>query len=325
MQLLHLPWFRVVIVSFQKRLALPAAVLLCIAPLGAPAQEQVFVPGNAYNTWTSGLPMPTATNSPAVGVINGQIYVIAGGSCCTPLAITQIYDPATNTWSAGAPLPVATGNGPTGAVVKNILYVFGGGTESEGVTSAVWAYNPETNSWSSKSPMPTARGCTGAAVENDIIYVIGGCGEDPFDRLTTVESYDPATDMWTEEAPLLVGKSQPSVALVGTTIVAADGFTASGDTGDNEGYDVTTNKWTSLKPDPMARNGACTGAIDGELFVAGGGASTESFNLSSNAWKTLAPMPAPTYFPGSAVYNGQLYCFGGLWETVLNNVQIYKP
>jgi len=95
MQLRHLPWFRVVIVSFQQRLALPAAVLLCIAPLGAPAQ------------WTSGLPMPTATAGTAVGVINGQIYVVAGqASCdssCPPLAITQIYDPATNTWSAGAP------------------------------------------------------------------------------------------------------------------------------------------------------------------------------------------------------------------------------
>ena len=107
--------------------------------------------------------------------------------------------------------------------------------------------------------------------------------------------------------------------------MAADGYTASGDTGDNEGYDLTTNSWTSLKPDPMARNGACRGAIDGQLLVAGGvGTSTESFNLSSNAWKTLAPMPAPTQFPGSAVYNGQLYCFGGLWETALNNVQIYQ-
>jgi N-acetylneuraminic acid mutarotase len=306
---------------------------LTLTPSGGAAASVVHLDAIAqqvaHNTWISGAPMPTAVATQALGVINGRIYVVAGSGCssCQYLTITQIYDPATNTWSAGAPLPVATSNGPTGAVVNNILYVFGGGTESEGVTSAVWAYNPETNSWSSKSPMPTARGCAMAAVENDIIYVVGGCGEDPFDRLTTVESYDPATDTWTEDAPLLVGKSQPSVAWVGTTIVAADGFTASGDTGDNEGYDVTTNSWTSLTPDPMARNGSCTGTIDGKLLVAGGfDTSTESFNLSNKTWKTLAPMPALTQFPGSAVYNGQLYCFGGFsGGTGLNNVQIYKP
>ena len=303
----------VVIVSFQKRL-LPAAVLLCIAPLRAPAQQ--------YNTWTSELPMPFDSATQAVGVINGKIYLVSAArncpySSCPILPITQIYDPATNTWSAGAPLPVATGNGAPGAVVKNILYVFGGGTESEGVTSAVWAYNPETNSWSSKSPMPTARGCAGAAVENDIIYVIGGCGEDPYDRLATVESYDPATDMWTEEAPLLVGKSQPNVGLVGTTIVAAGGYMTYGETGDNEGYDVTTNSWTSLTPDPMPRNGGCTGVINGKLVVAGGsgvGTLTESFNLSNNSLEDAGThadadgySPVPQSIRGNCTASGAYY------------------
>ena len=61
------------------------------------------------------------------------------------------------------------------------------------------------------------------------------------ERAATVESYDPATDTWTEEAPLLVGKSEPTVGLVGTTIVAADGLTDTGDNSNNESYDVSTN------------------------------------------------------------------------------------
>ena len=300
-------------------------VLLLLA--GAASVAVAQTPAVAHNTWTTGAPMAVALASQAVGVLEGQIYVVGGGiPYGTPLANTQIYDPATNTWSAGAPIPVATANGASAAVVNNILYVFGG------ESNAVWAYNPRKNSWSSKSPMPTGRGCTGAAVEDHIVYVIGGCDlEDPYDRLTTVESYDPATDTWTEEAPLLVGKSQPSVArvrnkLVGFTIVAADGFTASGDTGDNEGYDATTNSWTSLAPDPMPRNGTCTGAINGKLYVAGGnGTSTESFSLSKNTWKTLTSMPQASQFPGSVVYKGQLFCFGGFWGGALNNVQIYQP
>jgi N-acetylneuraminic acid mutarotase len=176
-------------------------------------------------------------------------------------------------------------------------------------------------------------------VANDSIYVIGGCGEDPYDRLSTVESYNPATDTWTEEAPLLVGKSQPSVGTLLTTmsppftptirstIVAADGWTADADTGDNEGYNASTNSWTPLATDPNPRNGACTGAIGGFLYVAGGNVtSTESFNLSRNTWKTLAPIPEWTQFPGSAVYNGLLYCFGGFGASGgLNNTQIYQP
>lgn len=175
--------------------------------------------------------------------------------------------------------------------------------------------------------MPTAKGCSGAAVEKGIVYLIGGCGENPYDRLTDVESYNPATDTWTEEAPLLVGKSQPSVGRVGTAIVAADGFTASGDTGDNEGYDVTTNSWTNLPRDPMPRNGACTGVIGGKLYVAdGNNTSTESFRLSKKTWNTLASMPQPATFAGGVVYDGLLYCFGGIWgDTTLNNVQIYQP
>lgn len=129
-------------------------------------------------------------------------------------------------------------------------------------------------------------------VENNIIYVVGGINGSG--RLSTVESYNPAANTWTEEAPLLVGKSEPSVGrvgnkLVGFTILAADGFTLSGETGDNEGYNATTNTWTSLAPDPTARNGACSGGIGAKMYVAGGYNTidfftlNESFSVSKNA------------------------------------------
>ena len=238
----------------MKTISLLVVVSLLSACTASVALAQT--PAVVHNKWTTGAPMPTATSTVAVGVIEGQIYVIGGGVLpATCLDNTQIYDPAANTWSAGAPLPVGTCNGASAAVVNGILYVFGGGTATESVTNAVWAYNPQTDSWSSMSPMPTAKGCSGTAVENDIVYVVGGCGENPQDRLTDVESYNPATDTWTEVAPLLVGKSQPSVGLVGTTIVAADGFTESGNTGDNEGYDATTNSWAPHARSPGAERG----------------------------------------------------------------------
>jgi len=66
------------------------------------------------------------------------------------------------------------------------------------------------------------------------------------------------------------GKSEPSAGLVGTTIVAADGFTTSSDTGDNEGYAVSTNLWSSLTADPTPRNASCYGSLSSQLYVAEG-------------------------------------------------------
>lgn len=109
------------------------------------------------------------------------------------------------------------------------------------------------------------------------------------------------------------------MGLVGTTIVAADGFSASGDIGDNEGYNSSSNSWKSLTPDPTGRNEACSGSINGLLYVAGGShdgltnntSVNESFNLSTNMWTTLARIPRPVAAAGAAVQKGLLYCFGG--------------
>ena len=140
------------------------------------------------------------------------------------------------------------------------------------------------------------------------------------------------TNTWTEEAPLLVGKSEPSVGLVATTIVAADGYNAaSGDNGDNEGYSVSTNSWKSLAADPTGRNAACTGSTGGQLYVASGSNSggspqsvTESFRLSKNKWTTLASIPQAVIAPGSAVNKGVLYCFGGGDNGIPNEGNVYS-
>ena len=96
--------------------------------------------------------------------------------------------------------------------------------------------------------------------------------------------------------------------------------------------------WSALTPDPQPRNGACSGAVNGLLFVAGGGNGSafqesvnESYSLTGNKWTTLASLPQATIAPGSAVAGGQLYCIsgsssGGIGQgTLYNNVQIYQP
>jgi N-acetylneuraminic acid mutarotase len=308
-------------------------VLLGLATTASMAVSQN--PAVTHNTWTSGTSIPTPVKFPAgTGVIKGKIYVVGGDNGSVAIADTQIYDTATNTWTSGAAMPVATLDGG-GAVVKNILYIFGGTPDGGAtVSNAVWAYNPKTKAWTSKAAMPTARDSAVAVVEKNIIYVIGGNGSNGNYRLNTVESYNPSTDTWAEEAPLLVGKSEPSGGLIGSTIVVADGFTLSGLTGDNEEYNAASNSWTARTPDPVPRNGACGGPVGGQLYVAGGnngGNVTESFKLLKNKWTNLASMPKAVIVPGSAAYRGLLYCIGGgdngvpFQGNVFNYMQIYQP
>lgn len=307
-------------------------VVVLLLVVGAASVAVAQTPAVKHNTWTAGVPMPTAVANSAVGVLKGQIYVVSGANADgTIIADTQIYNPATNTWSTGVSLPTPLA-GASGAVVKNVLYVMGGNNGS-GYTNGMWAFNLKTQTWSSKAAIPIALQDAGAAVENNIIYLVGGNSTQNL-RSNAVYSYSPATDTWTEEAPLLVGRSEPSVARVGTSIVVTDGYASGGDT---ESYDPATNTWTALKPDPVPggsgwRSFACTGGIGTRLYVAGGyygGSLTESFNLPKNTWKTLAPMPQYAMATGSAVYKGKLYCIGGTvayWENgALNNVQIYQP
>jgi N-acetylneuraminic acid mutarotase len=313
------------------------AALFVLSTSSLPAFAQT------HNFWTSGAAMPTSLKYPMAGAIKGKIYVVGGITGSAVVADNQVYIPASNTWTSAAAIPAATEDGAT-AVLNNVLYVFGGSNDGKTVTNAVWAYTPATNKWSPKAAMPTARASAAAAVQNGKIYVIGGT--DGQNRLTAVESYNPTNDSWTIEAPLPVGKSEPAAGLVKYSvngvivqrIVAADGYTASGDTGNNEAYNAANNSWSSLLADPNARNEACAAAKGAKLYLLGGSLGglnstniSESYDLPKNSWRTLVSMPHAATAPGSALSNGLLYCFGGGDNTlpfqgnVFNYVQIYHP
>jgi N-acetylneuraminic acid mutarotase len=303
--------------------------------VGTTSLVNAQTPEVTHNTWTSGAPLPTAVTFAAAAVLEDEIYVVGGENADnTVTADTQIYNPATNAWSTGVSYPTGIASA-SAAVVKNVLYVFGGTGDLETPSNAVWAYSPKTKTWSAKAAMPTARWGTAAVVEKktNIVYVIGGSINANPTFTAAVESYNPATNTWTEEAPLLVVKSQVAAGLLGTTIVAADGGTnGGGDTGDNEGYDATTNTWTALASDPASRYASCFGSIGAKFYDMGGNSAStfaDDFQLSKDKWTTtLASVPQSVLFPASAVYKGQLYCVGG-WASfggpIIDNVQIYQP
>ncbi len=300
--------------------------------------SQTFI---VHDSWTSGAAMPTAVFGAATGAIGTKVYVVGGGTSSAVVNNNQIYNTGTNKWTMGAAMPTAR-FAAASAVVNGIFYVIGGCDSGcatgVGALSVVEAYNPTTNTWSTKASMPTATDSINAVVEKGIIYVIGGYVPGS-GRVTTNFSYNPATDTWSTLAPLAVGKSEAALGLLGSTIVAAGGYTNSGVTGDNEGYNASTNTWKTLTADPTARQAGCAAVISGLLYLAGGaGGGTgpplslnERYSATTNKWATLKSMPLAVIGPGGAEVSGLLYCIGGsnnggLFQgTVYNNVQIYRP
>jgi hypothetical protein len=62
------------------------ATLLCCLVLTIPAFVQ-------SDSWETKSPMPTATNGPGSGVINGKLFLVAGGANGHLATALQEYDP----------------------------------------------------------------------------------------------------------------------------------------------------------------------------------------------------------------------------------------
>ena len=311
-------------------------ILTIVAGVLSPLRAQ-----QTPNSWTLGAPMPTALQGPFTGVIGDKVYVVGGVTTSTVLNLNQIYDTTSNTWSMGAPMPTARWFGGS-AVVNNILYVIGGRSSTNVSLNVVEAYDPSTNTWSTKAPMPIVNDNVYATVENNIIYMVGGYSQANQSRRNNVLSYNPATDTWTTLAPLKVGKSEPAIGLIGSTIIAAGGLANGGaTTTDTEGYNAATNSWTTLAPLPSSRQAGCFGVIAGLLYFVGGTSSgtvngqslsiLDAYNGATDSWTSGLPsLTNAVVSPGSATVGGRLFCFGGsndsaVNDVVYNYVQIYQP
>src|ERR1700734_189541 len=322
----------------MKRSARPQVLVICILLVIAGSAGTGYAQSN---TWSNGASIPTPRYGTAFGVIKGKVYVVAGSTEGYDLVNNnEIYNPTKNKWTTGAPIPTVRWF-PASAVVANILYVIGG-SQNGTFLNVVEAYDPVTNAWSTKAPLPTAAKSMYAVSYNGIIYVVGGCCDASNNRLATVFAYNPAKDSWMERRSLHVGKSNPALGVLGTTmgttIIAAGGYLTDGEvTTDDEIYSPYWNAWKTIAPIPTARTAGCFGVISGSFYVASGGTHDyidpvdvlEVYSAKLKTWMTgLAPIPQAVVAPASAVVNKKLYCIGGVHGVggvPYPNVQISQP
>lgn len=175
--------------------------------------------------------------TPAVGVIDGRIYVAGGAGEEMVGNEVEVYEPSTDEWTVLAPMECARDHA-AGGVIDGKLHVAGGRFEGDLNLTCHEVFDPVTNRWSPRADLPTGRsGIAGAAVDGRF-YVFGGeINRDAPGRVFgVVEAYDPNSDAWTRMPSMPTARHGIFAAVIGNTIYLPGGARASILTGVNEAF-----------------------------------------------------------------------------------------
>jgi RNA polymerase sigma factor (sigma-70 family) len=302
-----------------------------------PQNNFSLAPQQGKGTWRQRSDMPTARYMLGTCVVDGKIYAMGGTDQNQAFAAIEVYDPATDTWTRKADMPA--GRGLDGAVcaVNGKIYVIGGWPDPKASTvlNEVEEYDPETEKWTKKTNMPTKRAHLAVCVVKGKIYAIGGYITN--DVLTSaVEEYDPETDTWTKKADMPTGRCVFGAAAVNGKIYAIGGKTGKWKGGTFistvEEYDPATDIWTKKADMPIERTELATSALNGKIYVVGGGTgkflpTVLEYDPATDAWREVANMPTLRACLANAVVDGKIYAIGGYGPgfVILSTVEEYDP
>jgi N-acetylneuraminic acid mutarotase len=157
----------------------------------------------------------------------------------------------------------------------------GTGTKS---VDTVSAFNTTSRKWLTNIPaiasrIPQPRDHVGAAVVGSKFYVIGGRDTETSNVKDTVYVLDLenlSTGWKTSNAKVPTPRGGLATASIGGKIYTfgGEGNRVAGSNGifkDSEVYDVATDRWAKLGPMAKPRHGTFAAAIDGRIYLPGGG------------------------------------------------------
>lgn len=239
--------------------------------------------------WHVAAPLPQAVNHANTIAVDGKIYLLgslAAGANWTALPDTYVYTPRNDSWTELAAMPEGTARGSSAVGVYNdTIYLAGGQLFLEIVPpyrqpglDLVSSYNVRSNSWNEALPkLLQARQHSSGTVVGSIFYVIG-------DREFDIESFHNTTfalDLsnpssgWREMAPMPTARGSLACAALGTVIYCfggeGDWSNANGIFAQVEAYDTISDSWSVLPPMDVPRHGTGAVALDGQIWIPGGG------------------------------------------------------
>jgi serine protease len=131
-------------------------------------------------------------------------------------------------------------------------------------------------------------------------------------------------------APMPSGQLAPTLTAVNGKLYAIGGWPSFTP---NQIYDVTSDTWSSGKPNPTGVSDTDAAVINGKIYIPGGrnltGAVTNRLDIydpSTDQWSSGAPMPKALMFAAVQAVNGKLYVLGGQDATTGSSaVYAYDP
>ncbi|KAI1076381.1 hypothetical protein F5B20DRAFT_323388 [Whalleya microplaca] len=245
-------------------------------------------------TWAVSAPFPHPINHANAAGVGDNLYVFGGlndgKSQWDAQPHSYVYSPWNDTWTPIAPVPAGTARGASAVGVHgDLVYLAGGMTylqqTAEGAQDAVAtvsSYDTVSDTWRSDDlpPLPEPRQHVCGAVVNGTFYVLGGRTDGRGKVQGSVFALD-LEDMgagWRSLTPMPTPRGGLGCAAVEGKIHCVGGekpgHGAHGVYEEVEVYDVASDSWESLEPMAVPRHGTNAVAVDGKIYVPGGGTKT---------------------------------------------------
>lgn len=241
----------------------------------------------ATREWADAAPLPVPMNHPNLATVGGRLLVLgglSGGASWQAIGDSFAYDPATDRWAPLADVPPAMRRGSAAMGVHGDTVYLAGGmltlTPGPGglqdTVATVSAYHAPTGRWSTLASLPQARDHAGGAVVGGTFYVLGGRDRGQLNVRDEVFAMNLRSGRWSERSPMPTPRGGLATAAVGDRVYTfgGEGNPVPGSDHifrETEVYDVRTDRWKKLAPMPLPRHGTAAVAIDGTIYIPGGG------------------------------------------------------
>ncbi|SPO05536.1 uncharacterized protein DNG_08223 [Cephalotrichum gorgonifer] len=249
--------------------------------------DNVLLYNITADAWTQVASLPIPLNHINAVAVNGSIYVLGGLSAETnrpAVGDSFRYDPEADTWEGLEPMPEEV---KRGAAVMGVygdkVYLAGGIPSRSTSLDDVSVFDISAGEWlevpEKARHIPEPRDHGGGAVIDGKFYVLGGrySGAENVKSTVFILDLENLEGGWsTSEATMPTARGGLSAAPVGTKLYTfgGEGNPEEGTKGvfdDVEVYDAEADEWEVLEPMELPRHGASAAAVDGRIYIPGGG------------------------------------------------------
>ncbi|KAK3322911.1 hypothetical protein B0H66DRAFT_515627 [Apodospora peruviana] len=266
--------------------------------------SSIYIYDIPRNTWTKVASLPVTINHANAAAVSGKIYVLGGmtGSSWAGTPKCWVYDPITDKWTSIPSMPAGEARGS--AVVglyNNTIWLASGKTGSGGTSvTTVSAYDTVAGQWLTSLPeqarnIPEGRDHGGGGIVGTKFYQMGGSLGPISNRKDTVfvlDLDDLKSGWMTRGGRMPTPRRGFASAVVGTKVYTFGGEgnpdpASNGVFKEVEVYDTESDTWASLPAMRIPRHGSCAVAVNGSVYIPGGG--TASGTPATAAFDSFTP------------------------------------